>query len=394
MSKIKTKQKHYDVLLVGAGLFNAVLANRLKNMGKSVLVVERRNHIAGNCYTRKDDGIDVHQYGAHIFHTSDEEVWEYVNQFAKFNNYINSPIAITYNIHTDSNLVSFVPLNMPFNMNTFAHIFSDKFNDAYFPADVARIIKEETAPYKTKIYLNLKEKALSMVGPTIYKLLVKEYTEKQWGKPCEELDPNIITRLPLRMTYDNNYFNDKYQGIPVDGYTDMIQKMLDGVEIKLGVNFIEHREQLVKMADVVYYSGCVDELGDYALGKLEYRSLKFVEKKYKTDSKQGTAVFNYCTHYHKYTRSIEHKFFNLNDKQKGTIVSYEYPVQWKKGKEPYYPVNNAKNNTLHIEYVLKLREKYPNMRFVGRLGQYKYLDMDDTIRAALNVNLEQEWSGK
>ena len=414
MARIKTKYKHYDVLLVGAGLFNAVLAQRLSENGKRVLVVDRRDHIGGNCYTRNDNGIEVHQYGAHIFHTSDVEVWDYVNKFVYFKPYINSPIAIAsssmpstadcpYGSNSGETEHAY---NMPFNMNTFARIFASGFTSAYTPDEVTRIIKAERKPYLKKTYNNLEERALGTVGPTIYNLLIKGYTEKQWGKPCSELPPEIIGRIPLRMTYDNNYFNDTYQGIPADGsYTKFIEKLFANdqrneyasmaggyVEIKLGVDFNKNIKRLMAKADHIYYSGAVDELMNYEFGPLGRRSLRFVEHKYKTsNSKQGTAVFNYTSHLHSYTRTIEHKFFSPNKNQRGTIVSYEYPVKWTYSKDPYYPVNNDWNNALHIKYCTAAVKKYGNnIHFVGRLGSYRYMDMDDTIRAALNVKFPEE----
>lgn len=368
----KKKRKHYDVLLVGAGLFNATLTWRLTHVHKKkVLVIDRREHIGGNCYTELRDGIHVHKYGAHIFHTSNERVWRFATHFCKFNGFINSPIAIdAYG----------VPWNLPFNMNTIGSMFGTA-----RPDDARRAIRGSLIASGIKPpYDNLESKAIAMVGKDIYDRLIKEYTEKQWGRPCTELSPDIIGRLPIRFTYDNNYFNDTYQGIPVDGYTSWIEAMLEGADVELGVDFLKDKEKWLAVADKVYYSGCVDEYFEYVFGPLDYRSLKFRERAYKTDNYQGNAVFNYTSKRQKYTRSIEHRFFMDRCTAKGTVVSYEYPQKWKPGMEPYYPVNNELNNGLYDRY----RVLFPkNVVPVGRLGMYRYMDMDDTIEAALNISL-------
>lgn len=361
-------KNHYDILLVGAGLFNATLAYRFIKQNKSVLVVEKRNHIAGNCYTENKDNIDVHKYGAHIFHTSNKEVWNFINQFGEFNNFVNSPIA-----NYKGELY-----NLPFNMNTFYQLYG-----VITPQQAKdKIIKETTKENITKPK-NLEEQAISLVGRRMYEKLIKEYTEKQWGRDCKELSPDIIKRLPLRYTYDNNYFNDKFQGIPVDGYTKLIEKMFEGCDILLDTDFLKDKEKYENMADKIYYSGCIDEYYDYCYGPLEYRSVRFEEHEYDKENYQGVAVMNFTSHEEPYTRIIEHKHFNDKGSKK-TIVSMEYSSEWKKGEVPYYPVNNEKNNSLY--------EKYKNIEnkktvFVGRLGEYKYYDMDDTIEKALNIEL-------
>lgn len=371
---------HYDVLLVGAGLFNAVLAHQFIKKGKSVLVLEKRNHIAGNCYDVDSYGGDrVHKYGAHIFHTSEKKVWDFVNQFTKFNNYINSPIA-NYNGEI---------YNLPFNMNTFSKIFN-----VATPSEAKKKIRAEIEAANIGEPKNLEEQAISMVGRTIYEKLIKGYTEKQWGRPCYELSPEIIKRLPLRFTYDNNYFNDLYQGIPEIGYTMMIEMMFDGADIVLNTDFLKEREKWEAMADQVFYSGCIDEYYGYCYGELEYRGLRFEDYMMCSPSKlQGVAVMNFTDTKHKYTRRIQHWYFNqdrldkiLGDDKylfRGT-ETYEYPADWKIGDIPYYPVNNEKNNALYEKYRAIVNDK---VEFVGRLGQYKYFDMDDTIEEALKLEL-------
>ncbi len=371
-------KQHYDILLVGAGLFNAVMAHRFIENGKSVLVLEKRNHIAGNCYDVDSYGGDrVHKYGAHIFHTSDKEVWDFVNQFTEFNNYINSPIA-NYNGEI---------YNLPFNMNTFSKIFN-----VATPYEVRKKINAEIEAANIGEPKNLEEQAIKMVGTTIYEKLIKGYTEKQWSRPCSELSPEIIKRLPLRFTYDNNYFNDRYQGIPEIGYTMMIEMMFDGADIVLDTDFLKDREKWEAMADRVFYSGCIDEYYGYCYGELEYRGLRFEDYMMCAPSKlQGVAVMNFTDTKHKYTRRIQHWYFNpdrlnkiLNDDKylfRGT-ETYEYPADWKRGDIPYYPVNNDKNRALYDRYASIENEK---VKFVGRLGQYKYFDMDDTIAEALKV---------
>ena len=357
---------HYDVLLVGAGLFNATLAYHFIKQGKTVLVVEKREHIAGNCYDElTDNGDTVHQYGAHIFHTSNEEVWKFVNQFTTFNNYINSPIA-NYNGEI---------YNLPFNMNTFSKMFN-----VSTPAEVKKIINKEIEKANIKEPKNLEEQAIKMVGTTIYEKLIKGYTEKQWGKSCKELSPDIIKRLPLRFTYNNNYFNDKYQGIPDIGYTKMIEKMFEGADILLNADFMKDKEYYESLADKVYYSGCIDEYYEYRFGTLEYRGLKFVNRTMTTPIQlQGVAVMNFTDNKSEYTRRIQHWYFNQdrldkkladhNELFRGT-ETYEYPADWKPGDTPYYPVNNARNAELYAKYKSLENDK---VTFCGRLRRIQIL---------------------
>jgi len=357
---------HYDILLVGAGLFNAVLAHHFIKQGKSVLVLEKRNHVAGNCYTYNKDNIDVHQYGAHIFHTSNEQVWKFVNQFSEFNSFINSPIANYKN----------EIYNLPFNMNTFNRLYG-----VITPEQAKNRLIKETKDCYTDNPKNLEEQAINLVGRQMYEKLIKGYTEKQWGRKCTELPPEIIKRLPLRFTYDNNYFNDKYQGIPVEGYTKIIERMFEGADILLETDFLKDKEKFEAMADKVYYSGCIDEYYSYCYGPLEYRSVRFETEVFDKENYQGNAVVNYTSDEEPYTRIIEHKWFNNRGSDK-TIISKEYSSEWKKGDVPYYPVNNEKNNALYEKYKAIQNDK---VTFVGRLGNYKYYDMDDTIEAALSL---------
>ena len=363
-------KEHYDILLVGAGLFNAVLAHHFIKQGKSVLVLEKRNHIAGNCYTYNEHNIDVHQYGAHIFHTSNEQVWKFVNQFGEFNSFINSPIA---NYKDEI-------YNLPFNMNTFNRLYG-----VITPEQAKNQIIKETRDCFTDNPKNLEEQAINLVGKKMYEKLIKHYTEKQWGRKCTELPPEIIKRLPLRFTYDNNYFNDKYQGIPVEGYTRLIAKMYEGADIVLDTDFLKDKEHWGDMVDKVFYSGCIDEYYDYCYGPLEYRSVRFETEVFDKENYQGNAVINYTSDEEPYTRIIEHKHFNNRGSDK-TIISKEYSSEWKKGDVPYYPVNNDKNNALYQKYKDIKNDK---VVFVGRLGSYRYFDMDDTIEAAFKV-IEEE----
>ena len=358
--------QRYDILLVGAGLFNAVIAHHFIKQGKSVLVLEKRDHIAGNCYTYNKHNIDVHQYGAHIFHTSNEQVWNFINQFGKFNSFINSPIA---------NYKGKI-YNLPFNMNTFSQLFG-----VVTPAEAESVILNEKMKELMYFPSNLEEQAIAMVGRTIYEKLIKGYTQKQWGRKCTELPPEIIKRLPLRFTYDNNYFNDKYQGIPVEGYTKIIERMFEGADILLNTDFLKDKEKWESMADLVFYSGCIDEYYDYCYGPLEYRSVRFETEVLDKENYQGNAVVNYTSDEEPYTRIIEHKWFNNRGSDK-TIISKEYSSEWKKGDVPYYPVNNENNNALYEKYKAIQNDK---VTFVGRLGNYKYYDMDDTIEAAFNT---------
>ena len=357
----------YDYLVVGAGFFGAVFAYEARQRGKRCLVVDKRPHIGGNCYTETMEQIHVHKYGAHIFHTSDREIWDYVNQFALFNNYINAPVA---------NYKGEI-YNLPFNMNTFSKLWG-----IATPAEArARIDAQRgDAPAEPS---NLEEQAISLVGRDIYEKLVKGYTEKQWGRPCTELPAFIIKRLPVRFTYDNNYFNALYQGIPNGGYTAMVEKMLDGTEVRLNVDYLADRENLNALAEKVVYTGPVDAYFGYKLGALQYRSVRFETEVLDTDNYQGNAVVNYTDAETPYTRIIEHKHFEFGTQPK-TVISREYSAEWKKGDEPYYPVNDEKNGALYAEYK-KLADAEPDVIFGGRLGEYKYYDMDKVIEVALDV---------
>lgn len=361
--------KKYDYLIVGAGLFGATFAYEMTKIGKKCLVIDRRKHIAGNIYCEKINDINVHKYGAHIFHTDDKFIWEYVNQFCEFNNYINSPIA-NYKNET---------YNMPFNMNTFSKLFN-----IVKPQEAKEIIEKEIREANISEPSNLEEQAISLVGNTIYQKLVKGYTEKQWGRDCSELPAFIIKRLPVRFTYDNNYFNDRYQGIPIGGYNIIIEKMLENCDIELDKDYLKEKEKYNDLADKILFTGMIDEFFDYKLGNLEYRSLKFENEIYpKIDNYQGVAVVNYTDREIPYTRIIEHKHFEFN-KCAGTIITKEYPSNWKLGDEAYYPINDEKNSKLYEEY-RKLAENEKNVIFGGRLGNYKYYDMNRVIEAALEV---------
>jgi len=363
----------YDYLVVGAGLFGAVFAHEAKKNGKSVLVIDKRPNIAGNIYTEKVEGINFHKYGAHIFHTNDTGVWNYITQFATFNRFTNSPVA-----NYKGELYS-----MPFNMYTF-----NKMWGVVTPEEAAEKIEEQ----KSKITgepKNLEEQAISLVGRDIYEKLVKGYTEKQWGRDCKELPAFIIKRLPVRLTFDNNYFNALYQGIPVGGYTKMVENMLDGIEVRLNVDFLKEREKYEALADRIIYTGAIDAYFDYALGNLEYRSVRFENEILDIPNFQGNATVNYTDRETPWTRIIEHKWFEFGKDEAGndlpkTVISKEYSSEWKPGDEPYYPVNDEKNNKLYQEYK-KMSEKEEKVIFGGRLGEYKYYDMDVTIRSALNL---------
>ena len=359
----------YDYLIVGAGLYGAVCAYELTKKGKKVLVIDKRNHIAGNIYTENIEGINVHKYGAHIFHTHEKWVWDYVNKFAEFNNYINQPVARYKN----------ECYNLPFNMNTFTKLWSDVFT----PSEAFNRIEEEKKAYNVENPKNLEEQAINLVGPTIYEKLIKGYTAKQWGRPCTELPAFIIKRLPVRFTFDNNYFNDRYQGIPVGGYTKIIEKMLAGVEVKLNCDFFSNKEELLALAKKVIYTGAIDEYFDYCYGALEYRTVRFETEVLNTNNYQGNAVINYTEYDVPYTRIIEHKHFEFDTTSPKTVISREYSTTWKLGDEPYYPVNNGKNNELYLKY--KELADSSNVYFGGRLGGYKYYDMDDTIMAAFKL---------
>ena len=362
----------YDYLIVGSGLFGSTIANRLKREGKKVLVIEKRNHIGGNVYTENVEGINVHKYGAHIFHTDYKDVWDYVNSFVEFNRYTNSPVARYKN----------EIYNMPFNMNTFSKIWSDVIT----PEDALRHINEEKKEI-TEEPNNLEEQAISLVGRTIYEKLVKCYTEKQWNRDCKDLPAFIIKRLPVRLTYDNNYFNDRYQGIPIGGYTLLVERMLEGIEVQLNTDYLSNKEKYDSIANKVIYTGPLDEYFNYSLGELEWRSLRFENKIYDTDNYQGNAVINYTSHDVEYTRSIEHKHFEYVTDNKKTVVTYEYPADYKEGMEKYYTINDDKNNALADKY-RELAEKEENVIFGGRLAEYKYYDMDDVIKRALDLEIQ------
>ena len=358
----------YDYLIVGAGLFGAVFAHEATARGKKCLVIDRRDHIAGNAYTESIEGINVHKYGAHIFHTSNKEVWDYVNQFATFNNYIHAPVAV----YKDE------LYNLPFNMNTFSKLWNIK-----TPAEAKAIIAEQVAKENIGEPANLEEQALKLVGRDIYEKLVKGYTEKQWGRSCTELPAFIIRRLPCRFIYDNNYFNDRYQGIPEGGYTQIVEKMLEGSEVRLGVDYFDFIKENPDIAAKTLYTGMIDEFFGYKLGVLQYRSVRFETEVLDTDNYQGNAVVNYTEREVPFTRIIEHKHFEFG-KQEKTVISREYSSEWKPGVDPYYPINDEKNGALYAEYK-KLAETVPNVIFGGRLGEYKYYDMDKVIASALEL---------
>lgn len=354
----------YDYLIVGAGLFGATFARLATDSGKSCLVIDKRSHIGGNCYTENIEGINIHKYGPHIFHTNNEKVWNFVNRFASFNSFINSPKAFS-----KGKLYS-----LPFNMNTFYELWG-----VIKPEDAKKIIQEQTIKVHPK---NLEEQALSLVGTDIYNVLIKEYTEKHWGKSATELPAFIIKRLPLRFTFNNNYFNDKYQGIPTDGYTQIINKMLENIEVKLNTDYFSNREYFNSISNQVVYTGCIDEFFDYEYGILEYRSLKFEEEYHSTDNFQGNPVINYCDKKFKYTRVIEHKYFEKTITSH-TIITKEYPQSHKKGMIPYYPINTNLNQSLYQKYRDKANH-LTNFVFGGRLCEYKYMDMDTVIKSAMN----------
>ena len=358
----------YDYLIVGAGLYGAVFACEMTKRGKKCLVIDKRPHIGGNIYTKEVENINVHQYGAHIFHTSDKKIWEYVNQFADFNNYINSPVAI----YKDE------IYNLPFNMNTFSRMWNIK-----TPAEAKEIIAKQIADLHIDTPKNLEEQALSLVGKDVYEKLIKGYTEKQWGRDCRELPSFIIKRLPLRFTYDNNYFNDRYQGIPVGGYTQIIEKMLEGSDVRLDTDYFEFIKDNPDIAQKTVYTGMIDEFYGFKYGHLEYRTVRFETEVLDCDNYQGNAVVNYTARDIPWTRIIEHKHFEFG-KQEKTVISREYSTEWKPGMEPYYPVNDEKNTNLFEQYK-ELADKEENVIFGGRLGNYKYYDMDKVIMAALEA---------
>lgn len=356
----------YDYLIVGSGLYGAIVARELKNAGYKVLIIEKRNHIAGNVYTEKRDNINVHVYGAHIFHTSEEKVWNYVNKYAKFNDFINSPLAYYKGDY----------YHMPFNMNTFHEIWGVN------TAEEAKAkIEEEKAKENIKEITNLEEQAISLVGRTIYERLVKGYTEKQWGRDCKDLPSFIIKRLPLRFEYNNNYFNDIYQGIPIGGYTKLVENIIGDIEVKLNEDYLKNKDYWNKQAKNIIYTGAIDEFYDYKFGELEYRSLKFEVERIEKEFYQKNCVINYTEREVPYTRIIEHKYFE-NDQSPVTWITKEYPSDYKKGMEKFYPVNDEKNNNLYKKYA-ELASNEKNIFFGGRLGKYKYYDMDDVIAEAL-----------
>lgn len=359
--------KHYDYLVVGAGLYGAVFAYEAKKRGKEVLVIDRRDHKGGNIYCENVNGINVHKYGAHIFHTSNKKVWEYVNQFAEFNRYTNSPVA-----NYKGELY-----NLPFNMNTF-----NKMWGVITPQEAAAKIEEQRKEAGITEPKNLEEQAISLVGKDIYEKLIKGYTQKQWGRKCTELPSFIIKRLPVRLTFDNNYFNDLYQGIPMGGYNVIIDKMLDGVEVELGTDYLANKDKYENIADKIIFTGPIDEFYDYCFGPLEYRSVRFETEELPVENYQGNAVINYTDAETPYTRIIEHKHFEFGA-QPTTVISKEYSAEWKVGDEPYYPVNNDKNAALYQKYLDKSKEEN-KVIFGGRLGEYKYYDMDKVIESALN----------
>ena len=359
--------KKYDFLIVGSGLFGSIFAYEAKKRGKSCLVIDKRDHVAGNIYTKEVEGIQVHWYGAHIFHTSNPEIWQYINQFAEFNRYTNSPIA-KYQDEV---------YNMPFNMNTFHALWG-----VFTPKEAKQKIEEELQDVQIENPKNLEEQAIKLVGKTIYEKLVKGYTEKQWGKKATELPPFIIKRLPVRFTYDNNYFNDRYQGIPIGGYTQIIEKMLEGIPVRLNCDYFAEKEELDALAEKIVFTGPIDQFYAYQFGELEYRSLRFETEILEEENYQGNAVVNYTDYGVPYTRVIEHKHFEFLQGGK-TVITREYPDTWTKEKEPYYPVNDEKNNQLYQTYRNRAKQDQ-NIIFGGRLGQYQYYDMDKVILEALN----------
>ena len=362
----------YDYLIVGAGLYGSVFARQAADAGKSVLVIDKRNHIGGNVYTEKVEGIDVHKYGAHIFHTNDKDVWDYVNQFATFNRFTNSPVA-----NYKGELYS-----LPFNMYTF-----NKMWGVVTPDEAAAKIAEQKAAAGITEPKNLEEQAISLVGTDIYEKLIKGYTQKQWGRPCTELPNFIIKRLPVRLTFDNNYFNALYQGIPIGGYTRLVENMLNGIEVRLGIDYLEHKTELDAQAEKVVYTGPIDAYFCYCLGALEYRSVRFETELLDIPNFQGNAAVNYTDAETPYTRIIEHKWFTFGKDELGndlpkTVISREYSSEWHPGDEPYYPVNDEKNGARYEKYKA-LAEREDKVIFGGRLGEYKYYDMDAVIAAAL-----------
>ena len=367
-------QNKYDYLVVGAGLYGAVFAHEAKKAGKSVLVIDKRDNIAGNVYTEKIEGIHVHKYGAHIFHTNNKKVWEYVNQFAEFNRFTNSPVA---NYHGEL-------YSLPFNMYTF-----NKMWGVVTPEEAVAKIEEQKKEAGITNPENLEEQAISLVGKDIFEKLIKGYTEKQWGRSCRELPAFIIKRLPVRLTYDNNYFNALYQGIPIGGYTKMVDNMLKGIEVRLGEDYLQQKDEYDSIADRVIYTGAIDAYFNFAIGHLEYRSVRFDTEVLDKPNYQGNAAVNYTDVETPWTRNIEHKWFEFGKDEQGndlpkTVISREYSSEWKPGDEPYYPVNDEKNSSLYSEYK-KMADKEDKVVFGGRLGEYRYYDMDAVIASALDM---------
>ena len=359
--------KKYDYLIVGAGLYGAVFAERMKSAGKRCLVIDKRPHIAGNTYTKETEGIQVHMYGPHIFHTDRKDVWQYVQRFAEFNHFRYEPVA-----NYKGELY-----NLPFNMNTFHQIWGIN-----TPNEAEKILERQRGeiPEEPK---NLEEQAIRLIGRDIYEKLIKGYTQKQWGRPCDQLPPFIIRRIPVRLRYDNNYFNHPYQGIPIGGYTKMVENMLRGIEVRLGIDYLEHRDELKALADRVVYTGPIDAYFGYCFGALEYRSLRFEIEVLNCDNYQGVAGMNFTDAQTPYTRIVEHKHFEFGKGNPGkTVITKEYSMEWKPGEEPYYPLNDEKNQKLYTEYKA-LAEREPNVFFGGRLGEYRYYDMDQVIASAL-----------
>lgn len=362
----------YDYLIVGAGLFGSIFAHEAQKIGKKCLVIEKRNHIGGNIYTENINGINIHKYGAHIFHTSNKKTWDYMNQFSEFNNFINSPMAIYKN----------EIYNLPFNMNTFSKLWGIK-----TPNEAKEIIEKQINNSKINEPKNLEEYAINLVGNDIYEKLIKGYTEKQWGRLCNQLPTSIIKRIPLRFTYDNNYFSDRYQGIPIGGYTKVIENMLANVDVLVNTNYFEFIKNTKYSFDKTIYTGPIDEFFGYSFGNLEYRSLKFETKKLDIEDYQGNAVINYTGEEVGYTRIIEHKHFEFADVG-NTVITYEYPMEWQEGMEQYYPINDEKNNELYMKYY-ELSMERKDIIFGGRLGEYKYYDMDKVVEVALKLVCEE-----
>ncbi|HAT4257872.1 UDP-galactopyranose mutase [Clostridium perfringens] len=364
--------KKYDYLIIGAGLFGSIFAYEANKRGKKCLVIDKRNHIGGNIYCENIEGINVHKYGAHIFHTSNKKIWDYVNSFVEFNRYTNSPVA-----NYKGELY-----NLPFNMNTFYQLWGTK-----TPLEAKNKIEEQKKEAKISEPKNLEQQAISLVGNDIYEKLIKGYTEKQWGKKATDLPAFIIKRLPVRFTFDNNYFNDMYQGIPIGGYNVIIDKLLGGIDVRLKVDFFKNREELESLADKIVFTGMIDEFYNYKFGTLEYRSLKFENEILNEENYQGNAVVNYTEYEIPYTRVIEHKHFEYGTQEK-TVITKEYPANWKKGDEPYYPVNNDRNNEIYTKYK-ELADKEHRVIFGGRLAEYKYYDMHNVIERALECVKEE-----